>query len=197
MRQNLTNVSSVDINSVDHFYVVGSTTKEGLIEGRSNVKIDLKKAFAEGGNTGEITLAQAWTKTFNFDGGGRLDAPQLFLFIPESENYSLDWEATSLNEEGIVLPDGITYNMKVWHVPDSENIRVLQADSIDYNSVTGETYIYPMYPIDILESIGDFGAGSEKFMYVDFARRVSAQSTSTWEILSYNGQYYIVNIPIE
>ena len=196
MRQNLTNVTEAQLDKVDSFYVVGSTTKEGLLEGRSNVKIDLKKAVAEGGNTGEITLAQAWTKTFNFDGGGRLDAPQLFLFVPESEN-SLNWESTSLNEEGIVLPDGITYNKYVWHVPDSENIRVLQADSIDYNSVTGETYIYPMYPIDILESIGGFGAGSEKFMHVDFARRVSDGSTSDWEILSYNGQYYIVNIPIE
>ena len=49
MRQNLTNVSSVDINSVDHFYVVGSTTKEGLIEGKSNVKVDLKDAISAGG----------------------------------------------------------------------------------------------------------------------------------------------------
>lgn len=52
MRQNLTNVSSVDINSVDHFYVVGSTTKEGLIEGKSNVKVDLKDAISAGGEGG-------------------------------------------------------------------------------------------------------------------------------------------------
>lgn len=49
MRQNLTNVKETQLDKVDSFYIVGSTTKEGLIEGRSNVKIDLKKAVAEGG----------------------------------------------------------------------------------------------------------------------------------------------------
>lgn len=49
MRHNLTNVAETQLDKVDSFYVVGSTTKDGLIEGRSNVKIDLKKAVAEGG----------------------------------------------------------------------------------------------------------------------------------------------------
>ena len=52
MRQNLTNVKETQLDKVDSFYIVGSTTKEGLIEGRSNVKIDLKKAIAEGGGGG-------------------------------------------------------------------------------------------------------------------------------------------------
>ena len=52
MRQNLTNVKETQLDKVDSFYIVGSTTKEGLIEGRSNVKIDLKKAVAEGGGGG-------------------------------------------------------------------------------------------------------------------------------------------------
>lgn len=52
MRQNLTNIAAKDLESLEHFYIVGSTTKEGLIEGRSNVKIDLKKAIAEGGGDG-------------------------------------------------------------------------------------------------------------------------------------------------
>ena len=51
MRQNLTNLSTVNIEDVDHFYIVGSTTKEGLIEGKSNVKLDLKKAASGGGGT--------------------------------------------------------------------------------------------------------------------------------------------------
>lgn len=49
MRQNLTNIKEVNIEDVEHFYVVGSTTKEGLLEGRSNVKLDLKKVSSEGG----------------------------------------------------------------------------------------------------------------------------------------------------
>ena len=54
MRQNLINIPAVDIKDVDHLYIVGSTTKEGLIEGRSNVKIDLKKAVTgEGGSSSE------------------------------------------------------------------------------------------------------------------------------------------------
>lgn len=62
MRQNLTNVKETQLDKVDSFYIVGSTTKEGLIEGRSNVKIDLKKAVAEGGG----------------GGGGSEDAQKLF-----------------------------------------------------------------------------------------------------------------------
>ena len=49
MRQNLTNIHEVDINSVEHFYVIGSTTKDGLIDGRSNVKLDIKTVSAGGG----------------------------------------------------------------------------------------------------------------------------------------------------
>lgn len=192
MRHNLTNIAETQLDKVDSFYVVGSTTKDGLIEGRSNVKIGLKKAISEGGNTGEITLAQAWTKTFYLDGGGELDAPQLFLFMPESENW-LAWESSSLGEEGIVLPEGITYNSDVWYVPDSENIRVLQASSIDYDCLTRETYIYPMYPIDILASAGYY-IGSQEFIYVNAVGRIEEQLTADWEILNYNGQHYIVNI---
>lgn len=51
MRQNLTNVKEIDIKDVEHLYVVGSTMKEGLLEGKSNVKLDLKKAVSEGGGT--------------------------------------------------------------------------------------------------------------------------------------------------
>lgn len=49
MRQNLTNVKEIDIKDVEHFYVVGSVTKDGLLEGKSNVKLDLKKAASGGG----------------------------------------------------------------------------------------------------------------------------------------------------
>ena len=53
MRQNLTNIHEVDINSVEHFYVIGSTTKDGLIDDRSNVKLDIKTVSAGGGTSSE------------------------------------------------------------------------------------------------------------------------------------------------
>lgn len=49
MRQNLTNIAAKDLESLEHFYIVGSTTKEGLLDESSNVKIDLKKELAEAG----------------------------------------------------------------------------------------------------------------------------------------------------
>lgn len=49
MRQNLTNVAETQLDRVDCFYIVGSTTKEGLLDESSNVKIDLKKELAEAG----------------------------------------------------------------------------------------------------------------------------------------------------
>lgn len=49
MRQNLTNIAAKDLESLEHFYIVGSTTKEGLLDESTNVKIDLKKELAEAG----------------------------------------------------------------------------------------------------------------------------------------------------
>lgn len=53
MRQNLTNIAAKDLESLEHFYIVGSTTKEGLLDESTNVKIDLKKAVAGGGGDSE------------------------------------------------------------------------------------------------------------------------------------------------
>lgn len=53
MRQNLTNIAAKDLESLEHFYIVGSTTKEGLLDESTNVKIDLKKELAEAGGGGE------------------------------------------------------------------------------------------------------------------------------------------------
>lgn len=53
MRQNLTNIAAKDLESLEHFYIVGSTTKEGLLDESSNVKIDLKKELAEAGGGSE------------------------------------------------------------------------------------------------------------------------------------------------
>lgn len=53
MRQNLTNIAAKDLESLEHFYIVGSTTKEGLLDESTNVKIDLKKELAEAGGGSE------------------------------------------------------------------------------------------------------------------------------------------------
>lgn len=65
MRQNLTNIAAKDLESLEHFYIVGSTTKEGLLDESTNVKIDLKKELAEAGggeggnfNIDDIVLAE-------------------------------------------------------------------------------------------------------------------------------------------
>ena len=75
MRHNLTNVAETQLDKVDSFYVVGSTTKEGLIEGKSNVKIDLKKAISEGGGSS--------------DGGGGDSTPTEFYIKFKAENFGL------------------------------------------------------------------------------------------------------------
>lgn len=41
MKENLTNIKRVDLSEVDHFYIMGSTRKDGLL-GVGNVKLDLK-----------------------------------------------------------------------------------------------------------------------------------------------------------
>lgn len=83
MRHNLTNIAETQLDKVDSFYVVGSTTREGIIEGKSNVKIDLKKAVAEGGSDGggaskfniyDIVLADdllAKMESLTFEGSGK------------------------------------------------------------------------------------------------------------------------------
>lgn len=77
MRQNLTNVKEIDIKDVEHFYVVGSTTKEGLLEGKSNVKLDLKKAASGGGGTSSEDAERMYEALFG-------QTPYLVVALPDS-----------------------------------------------------------------------------------------------------------------
>lgn len=42
MKQNLTNIPEVKLNDVEHFYVMGSRHKDGIL-GIENQKVDLKE----------------------------------------------------------------------------------------------------------------------------------------------------------
>lgn len=93
MRQNLTNIKEVNIEDVEHFYVVGSTTKEGLIEGRSNVKLDLKKV---GGGEGGDTPSGG---SFNIDdiilADDLLEKCQA-LGLEEDQSVDVDWKFSDI-----------------------------------------------------------------------------------------------------
>jgi hypothetical protein len=47
MRQNLTNITEVNIEDVEHFYVVGTKNRDGILAG--NYKVDIKKLSGGGG----------------------------------------------------------------------------------------------------------------------------------------------------
>lgn len=149
MRQNLTNIQEVSLENVEHFYVVGSTTKEGLLEGRSNVKIDLKKAVAEGGGGGGEQSFDA--KKFGDDVVKQLyDSdleslvfPDLYM-TPENGNLvsitSAEMFAANLNRASVIplyasIPDSDNKVITVMFITEI----VRDCDRFP-NTIDGETY---------------------------------------------------------
>ena len=121
MRQNLTNVTEAQLDKVDSFYVVGSTTKEGLIEGRSNVKIDLKKAVAEGGGDFSTQL-----KTILTDASQHINlesSQQSVYFIPKY-TFLFGPDESGEAEERRPLQEGTVLTME--QVFDAENYDFLK-----------------------------------------------------------------------
>lgn len=90
MRQNLTNVKEIDIKDVEHFYVVGSTTKEGLIEGKSNVKLDLKKAVSEGGGTSSEDAEKMYEALFGQVPYLPVESEEEVVMVPLYEFFTTD-----------------------------------------------------------------------------------------------------------
>lgn len=137
MRQNLTNVKEIDIKDVEHFYVVGSTTKEGLIEGKSNVKVDLKGAISAGGEGGG---GKAFTSSLR----------TLLASIPDMIWYpKLDvlWEFNGKY---------ITRNVKV-SVGDEFTLEELfYADNYDVLRI----YMYLLTVVNTVPKVADLGSGA-------------------------------------
>lgn len=52
MKQNLTNVPKVNLEDVDHFYIVGCVNKDGIL-GIDNYKLDLVAAIQESSGAAE------------------------------------------------------------------------------------------------------------------------------------------------
>lgn len=117
MRQNLTNVKEIDIKDVEHFYVVGSTTKEGLLEGKSNVKLDLKKAASGGGGTSSEDAEKMYEALFG-------QTPYVFIMPEGEEEPALVplYEAFSSNTDFEFLNDGLVYYKSSTPVPKATTV---------------------------------------------------------------------------
>lgn len=146
----MTNVKETQLDKVDSFYIVGSTTKEGLIEGRSNVKIDLKKAVAEGGGGGGEQSFDA--KKFGDDVVKQLyDSdleslvfPDLYVTLENGNPISIT--SAEMFAASIIRPSGIIPLYA--SIPDSDNEVITMmftteivsgCDSIQ-GTIDGETY---------------------------------------------------------
>lgn len=175
MRQNLTNIKEVNIEDVEHFYVVGSTTKEGLIEGRSNVKLDLKKVGG-GENASEDTSEEA----FLF---------QVLTIINGTRGFYFDENIT----QSYVVP--ISDYDDSW----SEGVTLLgNKETADYvilgNSADGEIYYDIFVTADELNTLEELYYPYKNY-YNDWRNNQFAFPIDTGTEISFsNNTPYIINL---
>lgn len=119
MRQNLTNVKEIDIKDVEHFYVVGSTTKEGLLEGKSNVKLDLKKAASGGGGTSSEDAEKMYEALFG-------QTPYVFIMPEGEEEPALVplYEIFSSTTDFEILNEGLLYYKSSTPIPKATAVEM-------------------------------------------------------------------------
>ena len=194
MRQNLTNVTEAQLDKVDSFYVVGSTTKEGLIEGRSNVKIDLKKAISGSGKGGDadISLGKALIKVYGMWSNPDNIAesmPDKFLIIGEGGNL-FSFDTTTWEEEGITPPSG-QENKYIYIIPDEGSVYIKEIDAVTDNDV----YVQyrEVHPLVSLEKFNGWEMTNE-YVSIDYGSIIQEQRTSDRFAIKYGNDIYITNV---
>lgn len=194
MRHNLTNIAETQLDKVDSFYVVGSTTKEGLIEGRSNVKIDLKKAISDSGkdDDADISLGEALIKVYRMysDPHNITEAmPDKFLIIAEGVGNLFSLDTITWEEEGITPPSGLV-NTRIYIIPDEGSVYVKEIDAITDNDVHAQ-YI-EVHPLVSLEKFNEWGL-TYTYIYNDNGRLQEVDTSDRFAI-KYGSDIYITNV---